>query len=440
MDKTKITIYLLSTPRIEINGREIFQEISSKGAGLIFYLCMNSKKKFFKNILAEIFWPESSAEKSSSNLRQVLFNIKKVLEKNGVLSPMIISEKGKCFINEEFELWVDVKEFYKNIDNGIKNSDAALLKEASDLYEQGFFEGFFIKGSAVLDEWIMFEREHISRLLQDGIYMAAEIYEKQGEIEKGENLLKKLLKINNLTEETHLKLMELYLKNNERHKAVQQYNICAEILRKELNISPSQKLKETYEKIVNIKNREQIFQEILPQKSLAKEIKFFNNYIFEEETETIKTFLKKQKDEYIFLHTGNHIFQMLEGEGIYNLLEKIVFIKEYHYKNSKEELAVLFPELSNSQKMKEESSEIKIFYVIRKFLEKAAEKKNIIAVFRNFIELDEKSRKLFYYLFQNVKNEKLVITGTYKKSREVEKIISTIESRIGEELLWKKKD
>lgn len=432
MDRTKINIYLLGTPRIEVKGREIFQEISNKAVGLIFYLCMNNEKKFFKNVLAEIFWPESSTEKSSSNLRQAFFSIKKVLEKNGISNSLIVSEKGKCFINNEFDLWIDVKEFYKNINEGIKSSNAYLLQKASDLYEQGFFEGFFIKGSAVLDEWIMFEREHVSKLLQDGIYMAVELYEKQGESEKAEELLKKLLKINNLTEETHLKLMELYLKNNERYKAVQQYNSCAELLRKELNISPSQKLRDLYDKIINVKDRETFITKAPP----SKEIKFFNNYIFEDNIKVFQNFLKKQR-EHILLHTGNHIFPMLEGEGIYNLLEKIVYIEEYHSKESKRELGMLFPELSDINGCYDE---MKIFYSIKRFLERVAKNNNIIVVFRNFSELDERSRRLFYYLFQNIKNERLMIVGTYKKNSEVEKIINTIENKIGEEILWKKED
>ena len=62
----------------------------------------------------------------------------------------------------------------------------------------------------------------------------------------------KLVMEDNCYEEAHRRLMECYLAQGQRHLAVRQYQTCAETLREELDLAPSEETVTLYRHITTI--------------------------------------------------------------------------------------------------------------------------------------------------------------------------------------------
>ncbi len=57
-------------------------------------------------------------------------------------------------------------------------------------------------------------------------------------------LAKRLLALDPLREASHLSLMNAYADSGERSMALQQYSVCRDLLKSELNVQPGQEIEE----------------------------------------------------------------------------------------------------------------------------------------------------------------------------------------------------
>lgn len=255
----RIEIQLIGNPKIKVNGVESFTKLSKRLLGLIFFLATNKDKSVSKSRLCELFWYDMDDESARANLRQALFLIKKHINEEEVCDgeelSLIISEVNACKINSGIDVWVDMAEFRRAIENaGTADSLEEKIKyyvKALDLCTGIFLDDFYIKGNSVFEEWIILERENQNRLLEQACRSLAAAYQESGELDQAIFYLKKLLDIDPLLEDVHLQLMKAYCKNKERGKAISQFQQCVKILSKELNIGPMQELRNFYDSIID---------------------------------------------------------------------------------------------------------------------------------------------------------------------------------------------
>lgn len=255
----RIEIQLIGNPKIKVNGVESFTRMSKRLLGLIFFLAANKEKAVSKSRLCELFWYDMDDESARANLRQALFLIKKQINEDeaceGEELSLIISEVNACKINSDIDVWVDMAEFRKAMENaGTADNLEEKIKyyvKALDLCTGIFLDDFYIKGNSVFEEWIILERENQNRLLEQACRSLAAAYQESGDLDQAIFYLKKLLDIDPLLEDVHLQLMKAYCKNKERGKAISQFQQCVKILSKELNIGPMQELRNFYDSIID---------------------------------------------------------------------------------------------------------------------------------------------------------------------------------------------
>lgn len=240
-----LEINLLGKLEVKLDGKSILDSISQKGLGILVYLATNNGKNIERDQLASIFWPDSSEEASRYNLRYNLWNLRKLLNK---ADEIILGDKTSCLVASE-SLKLDIEEF----DNNIEESTFTLesLERARFLYRGDFLEKFFIKECLEFNDWIFFQKEEYQRKYYNMIIYLSDSYYENREYAKGIELLRELLIINPLDEKIYIKLIEFSLAMGDRVSAFKIYYKCSEILREELNISPSKETKEAYYKIQN---------------------------------------------------------------------------------------------------------------------------------------------------------------------------------------------
>lgn len=270
MDRLNISV--LGNFQMEMNGKNILDKLSQKGSGLLIYLILSGEDKISRDRLASLFWGDSSEDAARYNLRYNLWMIRKTLDKR---EDIIGGDKNYCQAKLVEELKVDVIEF----EGLLKNQEERLtsLEEAKKLYKGDFLENFFLKDCIEFNDWVFFKKEEHQRQYYNLILELTGIYRENSQYEDAILAINDLLKINPLDEKLYVKLIDIHLEKGDRASAFKVYNRCVEVLREELNISPSKETKEAYSRVMS---GEEVVEKIQPK----EEIKDLNNdeFIFGE--------------------------------------------------------------------------------------------------------------------------------------------------------------
>src|SRR6056297_45433 len=241
----RIQIYMLGYPKIIYNGTDITDKLSYKSAGILYYVSTNnycSRKK-----IAYTFWEGSSEDAAKYNLRYNLWSMNKIFKSsNKNEDPILEWNKNNLFLNENYDLDIDIESYSKNI----KSQDLNLksLIKLKSLYKGEFLEGFYLKDSFAFNDWLFFEREKYQKKYIQVLQNLLVIYKKEKKYDKSISILQEMLKLNSLDESIYVALIKVYLEKGDRANALKIYNKCVYVLRHELNISP----KKSTEKLLKI--------------------------------------------------------------------------------------------------------------------------------------------------------------------------------------------
>ncbi len=420
------SIYLLRHPRIEWNGSEILTDLNSKARALIFYVAGQRGRVVARDALADVFWPELNVEKARGNLRQTLSMVKKSSLAAGLSASVILTEKGVCQLNPQLKPVVDADVFYRSVEEGCEQSGDSddrirLLQQAMDLYEDGFLNGFYVRGSAELDEWLMYERENLGQALTAGCRRLAELYEARDDRASAIRCFAKLLKANPLQEEVHRELMRLHYRNQDRGKAIRQYQQCVKLLRSELNVGPMQETRRLYEEITDDRSdggrdsQEGGSGFSSPPAQPAK--RFAGHYLFaagDGRADTLVEQLQENGEELRSLRIGKKAFPRSAYEGVYELLEPLV---PELPKALEKEFAGLFPQLSGTEEIPgsrfivgETLWETRLFYAAALLLERISADRGVVILLEQYQDLDSETQRMIRFLLNRFDSEQETVT------------------------------
>lgn len=424
------SIYLLRHPRIEWNGSEILTDLNSKARALIFYVAGQKERVVSRDALADVFWPELTVEKSRGNLRQTLSMIKKASLCAGLSTSVILTDKGICRLDPQLNPMVDADVFYRSVEQGCERNGEAegqirLLQQAVDLYEDGFLNGFYVRGSVELDEWLMYERENLGQTLAAGCRRLAELYEERDDRESAIRCFTKLLKTNPLQEEVHRELMRLHYENRDRGKAIRQYQQCVKLLRSELNVGPMEETRKLYEEITNdrtVLSRDSDDESEFTTPLTAPMKRFAGHYLFSAGDRSVETLAEQTRENWTgvrCLRIGKKAFPRSAYEGVYELLEPL--LPEIPVELEKE-FSGLFPQLSGGDGPSSGGlpagggtsngslSETRLFYAAALLLENISADRGLAVLLEQYELLDSETQRMIGFLLNRFDSGKETIT------------------------------
>src|SRR5215467_10090527 len=218
--------------------------ISRKNAQMLLaYLAMHPKQTHLRDKLATLLWDDAPAEQARLSLRQTLFIIRQALP----FDPTLVDRGGVAFAAEA--VTVDAGEF----EQLVTSDDPEALERAAALYKGNLLEGIS-PGSAQFEEWLRADRERLHELALETF---AKLLAHQMKLEATEPAIQtalRLLSLDPLQEVTHRALMRLYARQGRRAAALRQYQLCVDVLQRELGVEPEDATK-------------QVYRELLPQSS-----------------------------------------------------------------------------------------------------------------------------------------------------------------------------
>jgi DNA-binding SARP family transcriptional activator len=246
----QLSISLLGTFQITLDGKQIDSFESNKVRGLLAYLAIEGDQPQSREKLGDLLWPDCSEKTARSNLRNVISKLRKAIQDQEASPRYLCVSRQSLQLNPDGDVVIDAREFSDLIENRESPQDEiSRLEEAMGLYRGGFLDGFSIGDSRIFDEWVSIKREQYHRLALSALHRLSKHYEHLGDYEGALPYTWQEVELEPWREQAHRHLMRLLAQNGQRGAALAQYETCRQILRQEFDVEPALETIQLYEQI-----------------------------------------------------------------------------------------------------------------------------------------------------------------------------------------------
>jgi predicted ATPase/DNA-binding SARP family transcriptional activator len=201
---------------------------------LFAYLLTYRDRPHTRDLLAGTFWPNLPDKVARRRLSQALWRIRKALDPE----PVLLTERDTVQINPGLPLWLDIEEFarhraYCSGEGAAGGSEAIVHCELClEHYRGDFLSGYY-------DDWLFPERERLRDQLLDVLERLVVGYKGRGDYQTALTYARRLASEDPWREESHREVMRLCYVLGRGTEALQQYDICRQMLAEELGTEPS---------------------------------------------------------------------------------------------------------------------------------------------------------------------------------------------------------
>ena len=191
--------------------------------------------------LIGLLWSERREAQGRASLRQALTALRKALS---AADPPPLRVIGETISLDPAALEVDVASFERLVDSGAVQD----LERAVALYRGALLDGVTVPDQA-FETWLSYERERLRERQLGGLANLLDHKMAEGAVERAIETAQRLLSFDALREDAHRALMRLYAEHGQRGRALRQYQLCCDILGRELGVQPEAETKRLYDDI-----------------------------------------------------------------------------------------------------------------------------------------------------------------------------------------------
>lgn len=225
-----------------------------KAKTLLKIFVTHADRLFSQDELIELLWPDAPADTSAVNLRKRISELRKALEPQitrGSQSQYILTRPGGYCFNAQAPYTTDILEFLQAWEEGQRLENAGQFGQAICEYERAIAlaRGEFLAEDRY-EDWTLALRERWHELLIKTLSRLAECYAQRREYHRALEQCQKILEIAPIREETYRQKMLYHYLAGEESEAVRTYHLCAETLKRELDLAPALETRALYEQIL----------------------------------------------------------------------------------------------------------------------------------------------------------------------------------------------
>jgi len=233
-------IFLFGSPQIKLDN-EVVTFPRRKAVALLSYLAV-TQKTHTRDHLATLLWPENDQTSARSNLRRILYMLRKAV---GV--DYFEITRQHVGLKPREDLWTDVIYFQTQIatvkkdhteGDAICDTCIATLTDAVSVYAVPFMDGFSILGAPAFDEWQFFSAESLQQSLAESLQHLIEWHTTQATYSEAIPYARRWLALDSLHEPAQRQLMQIYAHSGQQAAALRQYQECVRLLEDELGVEP----------------------------------------------------------------------------------------------------------------------------------------------------------------------------------------------------------
>jgi TolB-like protein/Tfp pilus assembly protein PilF len=223
----RLQLKLLGSFEVRIGSGAPLDIANKKTRALLAYLALPTGRAHTRDKLVGLLWSDRADVQARNSLRQALTEIGKAF---GATEPSPLIKARDTLALDPATMEVDALVFEQ-----LAASDATSdLRRAAALYAGDLLDGLDTRDAA-FEEWLAAERQRLRTL-------AATALKKLLAHENGPSAIAvahRLLALDPLQEEGHRALMRVHAEAGETSTALRQYELCREMLKNELDVTPS---------------------------------------------------------------------------------------------------------------------------------------------------------------------------------------------------------
>jgi WD40 repeat protein/DNA-binding SARP family transcriptional activator len=253
-----LAIALLGRFHVERDGQPITAFESVKVRALLAYLVVEADREHQRSALAGLLWPDHPEHLARTNLRHVLRQLRQSLSDQNAPTPLLLTTQDTIQINPASHYSLDVTRFGDLLAAAEACDHTALAQctacierysQAAALYRGPFLAGLDVHDSILFDEWAIMRREQLHRAALETFFTLATLYERRGEYEKARYFAWRQLELEPWREEAHRQVMRVLALDGQRAAALAQYEVCRQVLAKELGVEPEAETTALYHRL-----------------------------------------------------------------------------------------------------------------------------------------------------------------------------------------------
>jgi predicted ATPase/DNA-binding SARP family transcriptional activator len=237
----ELQLMFLGNPEIRRDGTLVAGVSFKKALALLCYLAVTGRPHL-RATLVGLLWGDMPEAYAQNNLSKALTQLRHAVGRH-----LCITRQEVAF-DRDSPYWLDVEAFGKSACAG---ADVDRLQGAVDLYRGDFLEGFYVRAAPAFEEWVLAQRARLRELALQALHTLAVHHTQRGAVghAAGIEVTTRLLALDPWREEAHRQLMTLLAQSGQRGAALAQYEICRQVLAKELGVEPGAETTALYEQI-----------------------------------------------------------------------------------------------------------------------------------------------------------------------------------------------
>ena len=196
-------------------------------------------------------WPEADSKSARCSLNSTICAVRKLLlgceRLPTSLVDYVVLEEGHYRLSTDLHLYSDKDEFDARYQHGRQLEKAQRMPEAIAEYSKAIqlYRGDFLVED-LYEEWTWIERQRLINAYIDILERLAAHYMTTGRYQESIEVCYQVLEKDPSQEVSHRLLMECYARLGLRSRALRQYELCEQILRRKYGLEPSPDTKTTY--------------------------------------------------------------------------------------------------------------------------------------------------------------------------------------------------
>ncbi|MCA9325460.1 bacterial transcriptional activator domain-containing protein [Candidatus Saccharibacteria bacterium] len=243
-----VSVAVLGTIRLTVNGKPARIKSESKAAYLLLYLTLARPHRLQRTELLDRVWPGVESTLAGQCLNSLTYSLNKLTRPFLKIPELIIHQSGYYHLNTEEGVTVDLDYFEawseqgKNLlANGNISDGLAFCQQALALYQGK------LGGESNLETLI--ERERLHLIFLDLLARLADHYYAHHEPVEALCYIQRLLTHDPCREDAHRLAMRCYTRIHQRTQALRQYQLCCQALALEFDIQPEPETIALFERI-----------------------------------------------------------------------------------------------------------------------------------------------------------------------------------------------
>lgn len=255
----QLALSLLGLVQIALDDQPLTGFESDKARALLIYLALHAGLPYRREALGALFWERQDKRHALQNLRKTLHRLRQTVgDHNTASQPFLLVTPQTVEFNTESDYELDVRAFctliaetrrHRHRHRETCRACMERLRQAVALYRGDFLAGFTAKDSIAFEEWVAIQRERLHAQALEALHLLATYHERRGEYELACEYARRQLELEPWLEMAHRQLMRILAYSGRRTTALVQYDICRQILARELGVEPEAETTRLYERI-----------------------------------------------------------------------------------------------------------------------------------------------------------------------------------------------